>query len=122
MEFAALVDTLTTDHDFEVALLGFNWNATFIQDAMFACDQYEGGFNMVKYCNEELDAINYEATRTFDEETRRELLIEATNIVNDDLPVAVTHFSKAIIGYREELQNFEPSSWGVDLSYVWIQQ
>ena len=122
MEFSALVDTLTTDHNFEVALLGFNWNATFIQDAMFACDQYEGGFNMVKYCNEELDAINYEATRTFDEEARRELLIEATNIVNDDLPVAVTHFSKAIIGYREELQNFEPSSWGVDLSYVWIQQ
>ena len=32
------------------------------------------------------------------------------------------HFSKAIIGYSEELQNFEPSSWGVDLSYVWIQQ
>ena len=27
-----------------------------------------------------------------------------------------------IIGYREELQNFEPSSWGVDLTYVWIQQ
>jgi peptide/nickel transport system substrate-binding protein len=122
MEFAALVDNLTTDHNFEVALLGFSWNATFIQDSMFACDQYEGGFNMVKYCNEELDAINYEATRTFDEEARRELLIEATNIINDDLPVAVTHFSKAIIGYREELQNFEPSSWGVDLSYVWIQQ
>ena len=52
MEFAALVETLTGDHNFEVALLGFSWNATFIQDAMFACDQYEGGFNMVKYCNE----------------------------------------------------------------------
>jgi peptide/nickel transport system substrate-binding protein len=122
MEFSALVETLTTDHNFEAALLGFNWNATFIQDSMFACDQYEGGFNMVKYCNPELDAINYEATRSFDEEARRELLIEAMNIVNDDLPVGVTHFSKAIIGYREELQNFEPSSWGVDLSYVWIQQ
>ena len=122
MEFSALVDQLTSEHNFEVALLGFNWNATFIQDSMFACNQYEGGFNMVRYCNEELDAINLEATRTFDEEARTELLIEATNIVNEDLPVAVMHFSKAIIGYREDLQNFEPSSWGVDLSYVWIQQ
>ncbi|MGH2617213.1 MAG: ABC transporter substrate-binding protein, partial [Thermomicrobiales bacterium] len=122
MEFSALVDVLTSDHNFEIALLGFNWNATFIQDAMFACNQYEGGFNMVRYCNEELDEINTEATRTFDEETRRALLIEATNIVNDELPVAVMHFSDAIIGYREELQNFEPSSWGIDLNYVWIQQ
>src|SRR5215218_4613073 len=122
MEFSALVDTLTTDHNFELALLGFNWDATFIQDRMFACNQYEGGFNMVKYCNEQVDELNERAKRTFDEEARRELLIEASNIVNDELPVAVSHFSKAIIGYREELQNFEPSTWGVDLSYVWIQQ
>ena len=67
-----------------MALLGFSWDATFIQDAMFGCDQYEGGFNMVKYCNEELDEINAEAKRTFDEEARRELLIEASNIVNDE--------------------------------------
>ena len=45
---------------------------------MFGCDQYEGGFNMVKYCNEEVDALNEQAKRTFEEEARRELLIEAT--------------------------------------------
>ena len=123
MEFAALVDNLTTDRNFDIALLGFNWDASFIQDSMFACNQVPpGGFNMVSYCNEQLDALNEEATRTFDEEARRALVIEATNIVNEELPVAVMHFSKANIGYREELQNFEPSSWGVDLSYVWIQQ
>jgi peptide/nickel transport system substrate-binding protein len=122
VEFSSLVETLTGDHNFEMALLGFNWNATFIQDAMFACNQYEGGFNMVKYCNEEVDRLNYEATRTFDEEARRELIIEATNIVNEELPVAVMHFSKANIGYSDRLQNFKPNSWGVDLTYVWIQQ
>ena len=122
IEFSALVEMLTGDHNFEMALLGFNWNATFIQDAMFSCDQYEGGFNMVKYCNEEVDRLNYEATRTFDEEARRELIIQATNIVNEELPVAVMHFSKANIGYSDRLQNFKPSSWGVDITYVWIQQ
>ena len=61
-------------------------------------------------------------TIAFDEEARRELMIEATNLVNEDLPVAVMHFSKANIGYSDRLQNFKPNSWGVDLSYVWIQQ
>jgi peptide/nickel transport system substrate-binding protein len=122
LEFPALIELLTESHDFEMALLGFNWNATFIQDSMFGCEQYEGGFNFVKYCNEEVDQLNYEATRTFDEEARRELIIQATNIVNDELPVAVMHFSKANIGYSDRLQNFEPSSWGVDITYVWIQQ
>jgi len=122
LEFPALIEILTENHNFDMALLGFNWNATFIQDAMFSCDQYEGGFNFVRYCNEAVDELNFEATRTFDEEARRELLIQVTNLVNEDLPVAVMHFSKANIGYREELQNFEPSSWGVDLAYVWIQQ
>jgi peptide/nickel transport system substrate-binding protein len=122
MEFSALVEIITGDHNFEMALLGFSWSAHFIQDAMFGCDQYEGGFNMVRYCNEQVDELNAQAKRTFDEEARRELIIEATNLVNEDLPVAVMHFSRANSGYNERLQNFEPSSWGVDLSYVWIQQ
>ena len=49
---------ITGDHNFDVALLSFSWDASFIQDAMFGCDQYEGGFNMVKYCNEQVDALN----------------------------------------------------------------
>ena len=115
MEFSAMTEVLTSDHNFDVALLGFSWNATFIQDAMFDCNQYEGGFNFVKYCNEKVDALNEKATREFDDDARRELIIEATNLVNEDLPVAVMHFSKANVGYSERLQNFEPSAWGVDL-------
>ena len=122
MEFAALVETITGDHDFDVAMLGFGWDASFIQDAMFGCDQYEGGFNMVQYCNPGVDELNELAKRTFDEDARRELIVEATNIVNEELPVGVMHFRKAISGYSDRLQNFEPSSWGVDLTYVWIQQ
>jgi peptide/nickel transport system substrate-binding protein len=122
VEFAALSETITGDHNFDVVLLGFSWDATFIQDAMFGCDQYEGGFNMVRYCNEQVDELNAQAKRTFDEEARRELMIEATNLVNEDLPVAVLHFGKARAGYSDRLQNFKPGPWGVDLTYVWIQQ
>ncbi len=87
LEFPALIEATTTNPDFEIALYGFGWDATFIQDAMFGCDQYQVGFNDMKYCNPELDEINDQAKRTFDEEARRELLIQASNIVNDEQPV-----------------------------------
>ena len=122
LEFPALVDILTEDHNFDIAVLAFGWDATFLQDMMFGCDQYEGGFNAVRYCNETVDEINEEAMRTFDDDARRELMIEVTNLINEDLPVAVTHFTNDNIGYSDRLQNFKPTSWGVDLTYVWIQE
>jgi peptide/nickel transport system substrate-binding protein len=123
LEFPALVQAISEEHDFEVALLGFGWDPSFIQDAMFGCEQYyKGGFNMVKYCNEQVDKLNAEAKRTFDEDARRDLIIEATNLVNEDLPVAVMHFSKANVGFSDRLQNYKPGSWGQHFEYVWIQQ
>jgi peptide/nickel transport system substrate-binding protein len=122
LEFAALIEATTTNLDWEMALYGFSWDATFIQDAMFGCDQYQVGFNDMKYCNPEVDEINDEARRTFDEAARRDLLIQVSNIVNDEQPVAVLHFSQAHAAYNDALQNYIPSTWGVDLPQVWIQQ
>jgi peptide/nickel transport system substrate-binding protein len=122
MDFPALIEVLTVDHTWDITLIGFLWDATFIQDPVFGCDQYEVGFNDMKYCNEELDAINDEAQRTFDQDARRELLIQASNIVNEELPIAVLYFPQDHIGYNEAVQNFIPSTWGVDLTQIWIQQ
>jgi peptide/nickel transport system substrate-binding protein len=122
LEFPALIETLTVDHDFDIALLGFNWDASFLQDSMFGCDQYEGGFNVMRYCNEAVDALNAEAMRTFNDEARRELVIEATDLINEDLPVAVLHFDKTNIGYSARLRNYVPSTWGTDFTYVWVQE
>jgi peptide/nickel transport system substrate-binding protein len=122
LEFPALIEATTTNPTFEVALYGFLWDASFIQDTMFGCDQYQVGFNDMKYCNEELDAINDEAKVTFDDDARRELLIQASNIVNDEQPIAVLYFSQDHYGYNETLQNYFINTWGVDLAQVWIQQ
>jgi peptide/nickel transport system substrate-binding protein len=122
LEFPALIEATTTDPSFEIALYGFLWDASFVQDAMFGCNQYQVGFNDMKYCNPELDQINAQAKRTFDDDARRDLLIQASNIVNDEQPVAVLHFSQAHAAYSDRLQNYIPSTWGVDLTYVWIQQ
>ncbi|MCC7022910.1 MAG: hypothetical protein IT338_08790 [Thermomicrobiales bacterium] len=122
LEMPALIEATTTNPTFDVALYGFLWDASFIQDAMFGCDQYQVGFNDMKYCNPELDKINAEAKRTFDEAARKKLLIEASNIVNDEQPVGILYFRQDHAGYNDALQNYHPSTWGVDLPEVWIKQ
>ncbi|MFT4038381.1 MAG: ABC transporter substrate-binding protein [Thermomicrobiales bacterium] len=122
LEFPALIEATTTNPTFDIAMYGFSWDASFIQDAMFGCAQYQVGFNDMKYCNPELDEINAEAKLTFDEAARRDLLIEASNIVNDEQPIAVLQFSQAHAAYNDALQNYKPSTWGVDLNQVWVQQ
>jgi peptide/nickel transport system substrate-binding protein len=122
LEFPALIEATTTNPTFEIAQYGFSWDATFLQDAMFGCNQYQVGFNDMKYCNPDLDAIFAKAKRTFDEATRRDLLIQASNIVNDQQPVAVLLFQQAHAAYSDRLQNYIPSTWGADLPYIWIQQ
>jgi len=122
LEFPALIEATTTNPTFDIAIYGFLWDASFLQDAMFGCDQYQVGFNDMKYCNPELDAINDDARRTFDQDARRELLIQASNIVNDEQPVGIMYFLQDHDAYSDRLQNYSPSTWGVDLSQVWIQQ
>ena len=122
LEFPALIEATTTNPTFDIAFYRFGWDASFIQEAMFGCDQYQVGFNDMKYCNPELDEIFAESKRTFDQDARRELLIEASNIVNDEQPVGVLVFENGHVAFNEALQNYRPGTWGVDLSQVWIQQ
>ena len=49
------------------------------------------------------DKLNAEAKLTFDEAKRRDLLIRASNIINEDLPVLVLLFGKSIFAYADHL-------------------
>ncbi len=123
LEFPALIEATTTDPTYSVAAYGFSWDATFIQDAMFGCAQYQVGFNDMRYCNPPLDEINAEAKVTFDDAARRDLLIEASNIVNEELPVLVLHFSKALGAAHDRVQNIAPNTWGgIPINYRWIKE
>jgi peptide/nickel transport system substrate-binding protein len=119
LEMRALNDATTVNPTFQMAMYSFFWDATFIQDVLFGCDQYQVGFNDMKYCNPELDRINQEAKREFDKDKRRALLIEASNIVNDDQPIGLIAFSKGIAAWSDHVHNYHPSAWG-NLSYVGI--
>jgi peptide/nickel transport system substrate-binding protein len=122
-----LVPAVSENFDFQVAMLGFSWGPDGDQTAMFGSEYIDGaGFNMSRYINPAYDEVANEANRTIDPEARRELLIQAMNIVNDDLPVAVVNFTKGRNGHNVRLQNYRPTATSAgpvwSLPYVWIQE
>jgi len=121
LEFSALIEATTTTPTFEMALYGFNWDPSFFQDFMFACDQYQVGFNDMKYCNPELDALFDQIVSTVDEQQRIPLMIQYSNIVNDEQPIGVVYFRKTIGAENLRIHNSFPGPWGgPGIFYIWI--
>jgi len=116
-------ELLMTNPTFEMAMYSFGWDSTFIQDAMFGCDQYQVGFNDMKYCNPDLDVLGEQIKVTVDQEERAQLMIQYSNIVNDDQPVGIINFSVAITAWNNRMHNLFPGPWGgPGIEYVWIEQ
>ncbi|MEJ7761699.1 MAG: ABC transporter substrate-binding protein [Thermomicrobiales bacterium] len=119
-----LIPAITENFDYQVVLLGFSWDITGDQGPMFSTDQYINGFNMMRYSNPEVDELFAAAQTEADPEARRDILIEAANLVNDDLPVGIIVFSEARVGYSTRMQNYQPTGnggflWNIDTT--WLQ-
>jgi len=112
-------------HDFEMLGIGFAWDPSGDQSAMFSTDAYEGAVNFMKYSNPEVDRLNVAANQTIDATARVDLLIESANMVNDDLPAIILYFGMDATGYSAKLNNFfaNTMSGGLwSLPYVWISE
>jgi peptide/nickel transport system substrate-binding protein len=123
MEWSAMQDVTDKTHDFQALLQGFVWDPSGSQGTLFRCDSYEGGFNNLKYCNEEFDRLDDLQLRELDREKRRELLIEQSNIVWNDLPVLIYRFGVERPGFTDRLHNFFPTGNGGvywSIPFVWI--
>ena len=122
VEGAALYNSLGS-HDFEMALLAFQWTPDGSQSAMFACASYDNGFNYAKYCNPTWDELDAQQKRELDRAKRIDLLIQQSNIVWDDQPVSILRFGVGRTAYTPKLHNFYPSGYGFlwSLPYVWIE-
>lgn len=122
---AVLVPAITENFDYEIALLGFSWDVTGDQSAMFSSDSYMVGFNFMRYANPEVDRLNEEANVELDEAARTELLIESANLVNEDLPVAVFWFSRNRDGYNVRVHDWNSNGYAGLLwsaPYLWVEE
>jgi peptide/nickel transport system substrate-binding protein len=118
-----LVPVLTDTFDFQMVALGFTWDATGDQSPMFG-SAYKGvGYNAVGYANPDYDRLADAANRETDPDARRELLIRASNIVNDDLPVGILWFRRDGTASSVRVHNFSPNGRSAlwSLRWVWVE-
>jgi peptide/nickel transport system substrate-binding protein len=119
---SALLDDLDS-HDFQMALLALPLSTDGSQTINYACSAYDNGFNFMKFCDQQWDALDQQQRREFDPAKRRELLIEQSEIVWQQQPVGVIRFGVARTGYSARLHNFYPNGYGFlwSLPYVWVE-
>lgn len=111
--------------NFHMAVAGFNWDVDGSQEIMFGCESVPpAGFNRMNYCNPEYDELAAQARTELDPDRRIDLLIEASNIVNDEAAVGIMVFRKSIIGFSPRLHNFFPNGYGTvwSIAKVWVEQ
>ena len=83
--------------------------------------EYKGvGFNAVGYANPDFDRLAEAANREVDPEKRRQLLIRASNTVNDDLPIGILWFRRDATASSARLHNFTPNGRGLLWSLRWV--
>ncbi len=111
--------------NYQMSLLGFGWDPDGGQDIMFACDMTPpAGFNLQRYCNEEYDALVQPSKTELDVEKRKDILIEMSNIANDDAAVGITVFLKDIVGASPRVHNFFPNGYDTVwwVTRAWLDQ
>lgn len=102
--------------NFQMSVLGFSWSVDGGQHVMFGSDYTPPeGFNMMRYSNPEYDALIEPSLTELDVQQRIDILIEMSNIVNDDMAAGITVFRKSIMGASPRVKNFFPNGY----SNVW---
>lgn len=110
-------------HNFESAFIEFVWGPSGFQGAMFYCDSLPpNGFNWMKYCNERYDELDHEAMGELNEDRRIDLMIEAANIINDELPIGIFAFKQGVSAAVPRVHNFFPNSYSGSwwIQYTWM--
>lgn len=119
---SALLDDLES-HDFQMALLALPLSTDGSQTINYSCSAYDNGFNFMKFCDQQWDALDDQQRREFDPTKRRELLIQQSEIVWQQQPVGVIRFGVARTGYNTRLHNFYPNGYGFlwSLPFIWVE-
>jgi peptide/nickel transport system substrate-binding protein len=109
--------------NFQLSLLGVTWINMGDQGAIHSCAGVPpNGFNISQWCNAEYDALQAQQLVELDPARRVEMLIEMSNIFNDDAGDIIMYFTKAIAAQQPRLKNSFPNGYGLlwSLGWMWI--
>lgn len=110
--------------DFDIAFYSFQFDPSATQGIIFRCDAQENGFNAAGYCNPEYDRLDDQQLREFEPEARRELLIQLSNIANEDQAAGIFRFIEGRTAFNNRLNNYRPNGYGDlwSMAYVWVAE
>lgn len=122
--FPTLIENVNAG-TFQMATSGFSWDVNGDQGAMYRCDAVPpNGFNRMRYCNEQYDELNTRSAQELDPEKRIDLLVEQSNIINNELANWIVVFTRDIMAHGPLVHNFLPNGYGEfwALPYMWVEQ
>jgi peptide/nickel transport system substrate-binding protein len=73
------------------------------------------GFNVTRYCNPALDALNERYESSFDPSRRKQIAAEMQRLLDRDVPGIVTYQRRFLSAFDQRLRGFHPnafSDWG----------
>ena len=121
--FPSLIDAINSGA-FQMGLLGFSWSVDGGQGDMFRCNAVPpAGFNRMRYCNERYDELDLAQALELDPARRVEIVVEASNLINDEAANGILVFSKAITASQPRLHNYLPNGYSEfwSLPFVWVE-
>src|SRR5690606_41751070 len=81
-------------------------------------------FRSMRYCNERYDELDVQQRRELDPDRRIELLLEQSNIANNEAAAGINVFSRDIFGSNPRVHNFLPNGYSNywSLQWAWVEQ
>jgi len=121
-EWNAFLSRITETHDFEMFLVGFSWGVDPDQTTMWASQSYNGGFNMGKYANTQVDQFLAQGLTELDTAKRKALYVQMQNILMDELPNVVLAFPQVLASVNKRVKNFYPNAVNIrwNIEKVWV--
>jgi len=120
--FPSLLES-TDSGNFDCVVWGFSWDTTASQEAVFGTEYTPpAGFNVMHYSNPEYDELVPLEKRELDQDKAREILIQQSNIANDDAAAGIIVFRQTVTAARASLHNFFPNDLGLlaTISKSWV--
>lgn len=108
--------------DYDAFLVGFQWGVDPNQKTMWSS---QGGFNLNKYSNPEMDKLLDDALNTLDQAKRKELYVKMQQIESQDMPSIILYFPQSTIGMNKRVHGYSPAPGGIPWNNIhewWVDK
>ncbi len=107
--------------DFQLGLLGATWINQGDQGALYATAGIPpNGFNISQWSNPDYDALQAQQLVELDADARFEILVEMSNLINEDAAEIILYFDKGVAATQPRLKNAYPNGFGLTWSLPWM--